>query len=89
MTPHVLSQNSDRFRKQLYDEQWLYVRESDMGGLTLIEYASANFPMLNRLLVPVMIHDHELGAYRFPGAVVLNNDTDVTAMPSPAWRQWS
>ncbi len=61
-------------RQQIFDEQYLFVYLGNMQGQSLYLY-SATWPLLNRLLVPAMIFDESLQAYRYPGAVVSNNNS--------------
>ncbi|MBV8266026.1 MAG: pilus assembly protein [Planctomycetaceae bacterium] len=70
-----VSQPGSTFNTQIYDERWLYVPATNLGNQTLLDYAAQNFPLINRLLVPAMIYDSSLAAYRYPGAVVENSQT--------------
>jgi hypothetical protein len=73
-----LDPKGSNFRDQIYDEQYLYVDAKNLNGQSFFDYA-ATLPLINRLLVPAMIFDQSLGSngvYRFPGAVVQNNQTD-------------
>jgi len=71
-------------REQIFDEQYLYWQ---LQGTSL--YAdSASWPLLNRLLVPMMIYDVDRSAggaqvFRYPGAVVTNNQTGQTTVVVP------
>ncbi len=72
-------------RTQLFDEQYLFRPLS--GGTTLYQDAN-NWPMLNRLLMPMMIYDPDRSdsttqTYRYPGAVVTNNATGHTTVLVP------
>lgn len=56
---------------QIYDETKLYVSKGTMGGKSLFQYASdENWPLINRLLMPLMFYDLGLDAYRYPGTIV-------------------
>lgn len=69
------------FLAQIYDEQYLVVRESEWDSSTVFNgdfqaYVDT-WPLLNRLLANVMVRDDSLatGAVRYPGAVVTNSNT--------------
>ena len=66
---------SDVFKQQIYDEQFLVIQPAAVGNLSLSQYADSNLPLINRLLVPMMIYDTDQNVYRYPGALVKNNAT--------------
>ncbi len=63
-----VNQPNSNFNTQIYDEQYLYIPQSQLGSLDLITYASQNLPLINRLLIPALIFDTDQQAYRYPGA---------------------
>jgi len=69
-------------RRQIFDEKYLFLNTADMTTNSLWN-ESASWPLLNRLLVPAMVFDAELQAYRFPGAVVDNSTTGVRTVLVP------
>ena len=68
----------DEFRRQIYDEQYLVIDQSEWDipefGNSFQEYLDT-LPLLNRQLANVMVRDDSLrpGIVRYPGAVVINN----------------
>lgn len=68
---------------EIYDEQYLVITPAEIsaagfsGPGSLLAYADAQLPLLNRLLVPQMIFDRRYagGVWRYPGAIVINNST--------------
>ncbi len=69
-------------RQQLFDEKYLYVAVANMTTDSLSS-ESANWPLINRLLVPAMVYDVDAKAYRYPGAIVTNNTTGATTVLVP------
>ncbi|MBS0209853.1 MAG: pilus assembly protein [Planctomycetes bacterium] len=67
-------------RQQIFNEALLVVPSSTLSelGLTLTQYAAKYMPLINQLLVPVMFYDAGLGAYRYPGTVVKNEQGETT-----------
>ena len=66
--------NDQDFKEQIYDEQYLFIDDSEWDSSTSFNgdfraYAD-QLPLLNRLMVPSMIRDSSLGSVtRYPGAV--------------------
>lgn len=75
--------DDDRFRAEIYDEQYLILSIGQYMDPTL------PLPLLNRLLRSVMILDpaydpyEEGGVYRYPGAIVRNVSRDIETVRIP------
>ena len=72
------------FKAQIYDERHLVIPDSawDAGSAFNNDFQAyvATLPLLNRLLVPVMIRDNAREMTRYPGALVTNDDGDLTVL---------
>ena len=75
--------NDPQFKEQIYDEQFLFIRDSEwVNSFPSFNAFVAELPLLNRLLVPVMVRDSSFpdGVTRFPGAVVNNSAGEETVL---------
>lgn len=71
------------FKQQIYDEERLVIDPADLGGQSLADFANSSLPLVNRLLIPTYIFDRNSGpngVYRYPGALVTNEDGAVTVL---------
>lgn len=76
--------DDDDFKAQIYDEQFLVIPDSAWDGSSGFNNDFQAYvdtlPLLNRLLVPAMIRDASRGLTRYPGALVTNNDGELTVL---------
>ena len=76
-TQSGLAANETDFKEQIYDEQFLVIRDSEWAGRPFQEFVD-ELPLLNRLLVPVMVRDNDMT--RYPGTLVTNADGEETVL---------
>ena len=80
--PTILA-NDPQFKEQIYDEQFLFIRDDEwVNTFPSFNAFVAELPLLNRLLVSVMIRDSSFpeGVTRYPGAVVTNSAGEETVL---------
>ncbi|WP_234824276.1 hypothetical protein [Bremerella cremea] len=72
--------NDQMFKNKIYDEEWLVIEPEQLGGLSFSQFADQNLPLINRLLATVYIFDNVNGVYRYPGAIVTNENNEQTIL---------
>jgi len=68
------------FKAKIYDERWLVIDPVELGSLSFSQFADQNLPLINRLLATVYIFDNVNGVYRYPGAIVTNENNEQTIL---------